>query len=225
MREREAEKAAKDEAVALVERCNDAIAAGHGDLWSPTIETAILAGRPSLDVHCPGCRTCNAIDIGKLDRHPLATVGSLVLGLKCSICRDDAPMSPRLRRRAGSSAIYYPISKPDVMMHCPICRALLNVADTCCLRAAALPSPGQSIARNSRRQGTFSSRTHQRPCLRTACVVGGPGIGADVASTQEFGFGVILNYSTSALDLARNASSYIDRVLPPAARPSRPVYL
>jgi hypothetical protein len=34
-----------------------------------------------LDVYCPGCHTCRAIDIRTIDRHPLASVGSLVLGL------------------------------------------------------------------------------------------------------------------------------------------------
>jgi hypothetical protein len=59
---------------------------------SPTIRAAIIAGAPWLDVYCPGCRTNRAIDIRKIDRHPLASVGSLVLGLRCSWCRGSAPM-------------------------------------------------------------------------------------------------------------------------------------
>jgi hypothetical protein len=92
MRKVAAEKAAHDEAAAVVERYNAALAAGHGALWSPTIRAAIMAGSPWLDVHCPGCGTSNAIDICKLDRHPLASVGSLVLGLRCSMCPGSAPM-------------------------------------------------------------------------------------------------------------------------------------
>src|SRR5215470_1597700 len=61
-------------------------------LWSPTIRCAITAGTPWLDIHCPGCRTSRAIDIRTLDRHPLASVGSLVLGLQCSWCPGNAPM-------------------------------------------------------------------------------------------------------------------------------------
>jgi hypothetical protein len=61
-------------------------------LWSPTIQCAIVAGTPYLDVHCPGCRTSRAIDIRTLDRHPLASVGSLVIGLRCSWCGGAAPM-------------------------------------------------------------------------------------------------------------------------------------
>ena len=92
MRARAAEKAARDEAVAVVERRNAALAAGRGALWSPTIRAALLAGTPWLDVYCPGCGTSRAIDIRTIDRHPLASVGSLVLGLRCSMCPGSAPM-------------------------------------------------------------------------------------------------------------------------------------
>jgi hypothetical protein len=50
--------------------------------WSPTIRAALLAGTPWLDVFCPGCGTSKAIDLRTVDRHPLASVGTLVLGLK-----------------------------------------------------------------------------------------------------------------------------------------------
>jgi hypothetical protein len=85
-----ADEAARKAALRVVERWN----AERSPLWSPTIRCAITAGTPWLDVHCPGCRTCRAIDIRTLDRHPLASVGSLVLGLRCSWCRDasSAPM-------------------------------------------------------------------------------------------------------------------------------------
>jgi hypothetical protein len=45
-----------------------------------------------LDVYCPGCGTIRALDIRTIDRHPLASVGSLVLGLRCSWCPGSAPM-------------------------------------------------------------------------------------------------------------------------------------
>src|SRR5215471_18261160 len=92
MRARAAEKAARDEAVRVVERWNAALAAGRGALWSPTIRCAVMAGMPWLDVYCSGCRTSRAIDIRTIDRHPLASVGSLVLGLRCSWCPGSAPM-------------------------------------------------------------------------------------------------------------------------------------
>jgi hypothetical protein len=64
-------------------------------LWSPTIRAALLAGTPWLDVFCPGCGTSRAIDLRKVDRHPLASVATLVLGLRCSWCPESAPM-PRI---------------------------------------------------------------------------------------------------------------------------------
>jgi hypothetical protein len=82
-----AEEAARKDALQIVERRNHALSAGRGELWSPTIRAAVLAGMPWLDVYCPGCRTSRAIDIRSLDRHPLASVGSLVLGLRCPWCR------------------------------------------------------------------------------------------------------------------------------------------
>jgi hypothetical protein len=83
-----AELAAQRGALQVVERWN----AERSLLWSPTIRCAITAGTPWLDIYCPGCRTGRAIDIRTLDRHPLASVGSLVLGLRCSWCPGNAPM-------------------------------------------------------------------------------------------------------------------------------------
>jgi Transposase DDE domain len=37
-------------------------------------------------------RTSRAIDLRTVDRHPLASVGTLVLGLRCSWCPGSAPM-------------------------------------------------------------------------------------------------------------------------------------
>jgi hypothetical protein len=54
MRERAAEKAARDEAVRVVTEWNASLAAGQGTMWSPTIRAAVLAGMPWLDVYCPG---------------------------------------------------------------------------------------------------------------------------------------------------------------------------
>jgi hypothetical protein len=83
-----AELAAQRGALRVVERWN----AEQSALWSPTIRCAVTAGTPWLDVYCPGCQTSRAIDIRTLDRHPLASVGSLVIGLRCSWCPSNAPM-------------------------------------------------------------------------------------------------------------------------------------
>jgi hypothetical protein len=92
MRAHAAEQAARDEAVRVVERWQAEIKPGGFFWWSPTLQCAVFAGMPWLDVYCPGCRISRAIDIRKIDRHPLASVGSLVLGLRCSWCQGAAPM-------------------------------------------------------------------------------------------------------------------------------------
>jgi hypothetical protein len=85
-------RAARPEAQAVIQRRNDQLSRGRDMLWSPTIRAALLAGTPWLDVFCPGCGTSRAIDLRTLDRHPLASVGTLVLGLQCSWCPGSAPM-------------------------------------------------------------------------------------------------------------------------------------
>src|SRR6202521_761926 len=92
LRSSAADVAARDQARRVVERWNAALAAGRGALWSPTIKCAVIAATPWLDVYCPGCRTSRAIDLRTIDRHPLASVGSLVLGLRCTWCSGAAPM-------------------------------------------------------------------------------------------------------------------------------------
>jgi hypothetical protein len=80
-----------------------ALATGRGMLGSPTIRAALIAGTPWLDVFCPGCGTKRAIDLRTVDRHPLASVGTLVLGLRCSWCPGSAPM-PKLVGLYGTKA-------------------------------------------------------------------------------------------------------------------------
>jgi hypothetical protein len=87
-----ADRAARDDAARVVERWNRAVAGNRDMWWSPTIRAAIIAGMPWLDVYCPGCRTSRSLDLRTIDRHPLASVGSLVLGLRCSWCPGSAPM-------------------------------------------------------------------------------------------------------------------------------------
>ena len=90
-----ADQAARAEAEAVVDRWNGRLATGRDMLWSPTIKAALLAGTPWLDVFCPGGGTSRAIDLRTVDRHLLASVGTLVLGLRCSWCPGSAPM-PKL---------------------------------------------------------------------------------------------------------------------------------
>jgi len=51
-----------------------------------TIGAAIIAGRPWLTFLCPACRIIGEIDLRTLDRHPAATVESLIPALSCRRC-------------------------------------------------------------------------------------------------------------------------------------------
>src|SRR5436190_11312486 len=62
-------------------------------LFSPTIGAAITTGYWFLWVCCPACRTTNAIDLRKVDRHRDAAVTSLIPALSCRSCRPNAPFA------------------------------------------------------------------------------------------------------------------------------------
>jgi hypothetical protein len=90
-----ADAAARAEAKGVIERWNEQLAASRDMLWSPTIRAALIAGTPWLDVFCPACCTSRAMELRKVDPHPLASVATLVLGLRCTWCPESAPM-PRI---------------------------------------------------------------------------------------------------------------------------------
>jgi hypothetical protein len=73
-------------------------------IFSPTIGAAIRAGYWFLWVHCPACRTINAIDLRTLDRHPNAAVTSLIPSLSCRSCRPNAPFAELVRLSRTSIA-------------------------------------------------------------------------------------------------------------------------
>jgi hypothetical protein len=108
-----ADRAPRKEAEAVVDRWNRRLTTGRDMLWSPTIKAALLAGTPWLDVFCPGCATSRAIDLRTVDRHPLASVGTLVFGLRCSWRPGSAPM-PKLLGFVRSAACRSRKSSPLV---------------------------------------------------------------------------------------------------------------
>jgi signal transduction histidine kinase len=67
------------------------------------IARLLPTGTPWLDVFCPGCGTGRAIDLRTLDRHPLVSVGTMVLGLRCSCCPGSGAGAGRGRRAAAST--------------------------------------------------------------------------------------------------------------------------
>jgi hypothetical protein len=62
------------------------------ELWFHLrIGAAIAAGQPWLTFICPACQQIGEIDLRSLDRHPNATIESLVLSLSCRRCRPNPP--------------------------------------------------------------------------------------------------------------------------------------
>lgn len=73
-------------------------------LFWPTIGAAIAARHWFLWVRCPGCRTTQSIDLRRLDRHPDATVTSLIPSLSCRTCRPNAPFAELVKLSQTSIA-------------------------------------------------------------------------------------------------------------------------
>jgi hypothetical protein len=55
------------------------------------IGAAIAAGHPWLTFVCPACQQISETDLRTLDRHPNATIESLVVSLRCRRCRPNPP--------------------------------------------------------------------------------------------------------------------------------------
>jgi len=72
-----------------------------------TIGAAVIAGRPWLAFVCPACRVIGEVDLRTLDRHPAATVESLIPSVSCRRCRPNPPCAKLL----GLSAL--PVTRHD----------------------------------------------------------------------------------------------------------------
>lgn len=102
-RERQAKLQDLRAATALVSIWNARRAMGR-ELWFfPTIGAALAAKRPWLTVQCPACEMVADIDIRKLDRHPQASIQSLIPALSCTRCRPNPPFARLLQLREWSS--------------------------------------------------------------------------------------------------------------------------
>ena len=68
--------------------------AGRRELWSyRIIGAAIAAGFPRLTFSCPGCRMVGSVDLHKLDRHPSASISSVIPSLSCRRWSPNAPFA------------------------------------------------------------------------------------------------------------------------------------
>jgi hypothetical protein len=77
----------------LVAVWNSRLAAGRELFFSPTIRAAILAHTPILTFACPACQVTGSVDLRKLDRHPRASITSLIPSLSCRRCVPSAPFA------------------------------------------------------------------------------------------------------------------------------------
>jgi hypothetical protein len=92
------------DAARLVKSWNARQEAHMPTLFSPTIGAAISARHWYLWVRCPACRTTSSVDLRALDRHPDATVTSLIPALSCRSCRPHAPFAELVKLSPSSVA-------------------------------------------------------------------------------------------------------------------------
>ena len=78
---------------------------GPGD-FHPTIRAAITAGCLWLDYMCQACCRIGEIDLRQVDRHPDASISSLIQELSCRSCRPNPPFAKliQLKSRSAQSA-------------------------------------------------------------------------------------------------------------------------
>ena len=89
-------------------------ARGAEPLFHPTIGGAIRAGRPWLTCYCPGCGVVGEIDLRQIDRHPGASIESLIPHLSCQRCSPHPPFA-RLIGLAARPGALVPVPLGDVM--------------------------------------------------------------------------------------------------------------
>jgi hypothetical protein len=85
-----------------VETCrawNERLRAGADPDPAPLLGTALAAGFRFLQVTCLDCQTIGEVDLATVDRHPEASLSSLVPSMKCKGC----PNSIRMPRLTGLS--------------------------------------------------------------------------------------------------------------------------
>ena len=67
---------------------------GGRELWFyPTIGAAIAAGFPWLTYSCPGCKMVGTVDLRRIDRHPGASISTLIQSVSCRLCSPNAPFA------------------------------------------------------------------------------------------------------------------------------------
>jgi hypothetical protein len=109
-------------------------ARGAEPLFHPTIGGAIRAGRPWLTCYCPGCGVVGEIDLRKLDRHPDASVGSLIPLLSCQRCSPHPPFGKLIGLATRPGAL----RRRDSRCRCSGSSTRSTVSAACRFRRGAL---------------------------------------------------------------------------------------
>jgi len=89
----EVERKAVAEAQKIVSIWNARQAGGRALWFYPTIEAAIAAGLPWLSFSSPACGQWGSVDLRTLDRHPGASISSLIPSVPCRRCTPNAPFA------------------------------------------------------------------------------------------------------------------------------------
>ena len=98
----EAARAAADHCIAARARKVVEIWNARSELFFyPTIRAAITAGCPWLDYMCPACCRIGEIDLRQVDRHPDASISSLIQELSCRSCRPNPPFAKLVAPETG----------------------------------------------------------------------------------------------------------------------------
>jgi hypothetical protein len=86
----------------IVELWNKRAQRGLKPSFYPTIETAMRAEMPMLDVLCPACQTVGSVDLRKLDYHRGIAISSLIPRLSCRMCCPHPPFAKLIGLRPAA---------------------------------------------------------------------------------------------------------------------------
>ena len=92
-RRAEAQRKAIADAQKIVAIWNARQAGGRALWFYPTVGAAIAAGLSWLTFSCPACGQLGSVDLRTLDRHPGASISSLIPSVSCRRCSPNAPFA------------------------------------------------------------------------------------------------------------------------------------
>lgn len=91
--EQAADEVARRQCAAAIEGWNERLRISEDPEPSPSIGVALTGGYRWLSFYCPGCRQVFDLDLASIDRHPRASIVSLITSLVCrSNCRGRSPL-------------------------------------------------------------------------------------------------------------------------------------